>query len=247
MLERRLGDIVPDVIVRKAGRELLVEIAVTHRCDEEKIGRIRSLNIAALEIDLSRLPRDAPREVVERAIMRDATRQWLFNPQLEDAKAELCASILRRRDAVRQEEERRISQLVVINLRAQERQDSAPTEQDTEAVHRVVDAGYERAIGVPIAGDYCFGVGRRHWQSAIFAHVVFRLIRDRFHWPTISTREMWKFVKKAHLLQRSEFAAFVDEYTADIVRGPTASSTASGSTSRSPSRRAARGRPDAWA
>src|SRR5205814_1017827 len=52
-LERRLEDIVPDVIARQGDRELLVEFAVTHYCDAHKIERIRRLGIAAIEIDLS--------------------------------------------------------------------------------------------------------------------------------------------------------------------------------------------------
>lgn len=217
ILEKPLEGMVPDVMVRKSGRELLVEIFVTHRCGAEKIGRIRARGSAALEIDLSRLPRDAPKDVVARAIIRQAPRQWLFNSRLEAAKAELTASILRRREAARQEAVRRIEKLVALNLRAKERQPDMP-EADTEDVRRVVEAGYEEAIGVPIAGDYCFGVGRRRWQAAVFAHAVFGPIRDRFHWPTISTKTVWKFIKGARLLGRPEFAMFVDEHTADIVR-----------------------------
>jgi len=45
VLEQPLEGIVPDVIVRKSGHELLVEIFVAHRCGTEKISRIRARRI----------------------------------------------------------------------------------------------------------------------------------------------------------------------------------------------------------
>jgi hypothetical protein len=56
--------IVPDLYVTAKGRELFVEIAVTHPCDEEKVKRIRNHGVAAIEIDLSDVPRDAAPEIV---------------------------------------------------------------------------------------------------------------------------------------------------------------------------------------
>jgi hypothetical protein len=39
LLEQRLGDIIPDVIVRKGDRDLLIEFVVTHGCDPGKIAK----------------------------------------------------------------------------------------------------------------------------------------------------------------------------------------------------------------
>lgn len=61
LLESRLAEILPDVIVRKGERHLLVEFLVTHACDEAKIARIVAMDVAAIKIDLSGLPRDGSR------------------------------------------------------------------------------------------------------------------------------------------------------------------------------------------
>lgn len=54
-LEKWLGDIVPDVILTtKDGRQLLVEVMVTHACGPEKIAKLRDRGLATLEVDLSR-------------------------------------------------------------------------------------------------------------------------------------------------------------------------------------------------
>ena len=89
LLESRLGEIVPDVIVRKGERHLLVEFLVTHACDEAKIARIVAMDVAAIEIDLSGLPRDTSRADLEEAILTTAPRKWLHNPKLRAAQVEL--------------------------------------------------------------------------------------------------------------------------------------------------------------
>jgi hypothetical protein len=81
--------IVPDLYVTVGERELLVEIAVTHFCDDDKILRIRSHGIAAIEIDLSGIARDAPSEAIAEAVLRTAPRKWLFNQGIDDAVCEL--------------------------------------------------------------------------------------------------------------------------------------------------------------
>ena len=57
-LERKLGDIVPDVILDIDGQQLMVEIAVTHFIDEVKGEKIRELDVSTIEIDLSKLVKE---------------------------------------------------------------------------------------------------------------------------------------------------------------------------------------------
>jgi len=52
-LEKKLGNIRPDIIGVSNGENYIIEIAVTHFCDKEKINKIRELNIKCIEIDLS--------------------------------------------------------------------------------------------------------------------------------------------------------------------------------------------------
>src|SRR5215207_4267607 len=69
----------PDILAAVAGRPLLVEVAVTHPCGPEKLALIRERRLAAVEIDLSRVPRDATPDALERAVLRSAPRRWLWN------------------------------------------------------------------------------------------------------------------------------------------------------------------------
>jgi hypothetical protein len=86
-LEPGLDGLRPDVVAVVAGRPLLVEVAVTHPCGPGKLALIRERRLAAVEIDLSRIPRDASPEELERAVLRSAPRRWLWNRHAEAAEA----------------------------------------------------------------------------------------------------------------------------------------------------------------
>ena len=73
-LERGLGGLRPDILAAVAGQVLLVEVAVTHPCGPEKLALIRERRLAAVEIDLSRVPRDASPEALEGAVLRSVFR-----------------------------------------------------------------------------------------------------------------------------------------------------------------------------
>lgn len=53
-LEKRLGGVVPDIILTTDIGEVIIEIYVTHKCDFEKRIKLKSLGIPALEVDLSK-------------------------------------------------------------------------------------------------------------------------------------------------------------------------------------------------
>jgi len=77
-IERRTGDIVPDVICSLLDRELLVEFRVTHGCSPEKLERLKQMDAAAIEIDLSAFRSD-PLSKLEQVILHKAPRRWLHN------------------------------------------------------------------------------------------------------------------------------------------------------------------------
>lgn len=58
--------------------DLAAEIVVTHVCGAAKIAALRAGGLSAVEIDLSKVERDAPLEDVERLVRRDAPRSWAF-------------------------------------------------------------------------------------------------------------------------------------------------------------------------
>jgi hypothetical protein len=94
-----LGSIRPDIMITRGDRELLVEIAVTHFCDHEKIAKLRARGLPAIEIDLSSVPRLAGHEQHVEQILSVAPRAWLHNAKISAAEERL------RREADRRETE----------------------------------------------------------------------------------------------------------------------------------------------
>ena len=85
-LERRLSDIVPDVIARVRDRPLLIEVRVTHGIEPRKLARIRS-------IDLSAAPRDLPRKDLEELVVGPgAHKRWIHNAFAERRLRRMLAS-----------------------------------------------------------------------------------------------------------------------------------------------------------
>lgn len=215
VLENRLGNIVPDVIVRKDGHELLVEMFVTHECDEEKIARIRARGISAIEIDLSGLSRTSSKADIVDAIVRTAPRRWLFNPRIDDAVQEMKATLARAEARRIAEKQRRVTTFVDAIARAQTEQ-ATQRPSATPTAKRVRDDGYGSLIGLKIAGDYCFRVHRTHWQAVILEKFVLSAARfdpsSWFHTPGVLDE-----LRKANLLH-PEFAGFIDDELEQSIR-----------------------------
>ncbi|WP_245444047.1 hypothetical protein [Microvirga sp. KLBC 81] len=165
-LESRLGEIIPDVIVRKGERHLLVEFQVTHTCDEAKIARIVAMDIAAIEIDLSGLPRDTARADLEKAILTTAPRKWLHNPKLRAAQVELERRG-RERDQVL---DRAATSLRKAYLAACAEVRSMRT--SCLAYDRIAARHLAHAVGIEVPGIGCFTVPPRDWQAVILADAV---------------------------------------------------------------------------
>ena len=91
-VERKTGSIIPDVIVEVSGRQLLVEMTVTHGVDDAKLAKIRELGLSCLEIDLSDAPRDLGREALERIVVDgSAQKRWLHNVRANEARNRMLA------------------------------------------------------------------------------------------------------------------------------------------------------------
>jgi len=88
VLEKRHGEIVPDVVCHRADRALHVEFMVTHACGPEKVERFREMDVGAIEIDLSGY-RDQPLDNLAGAILSEAPRNWLHNPKISAARDKL--------------------------------------------------------------------------------------------------------------------------------------------------------------
>lgn len=84
IVERRLGGIVPDLLLDFNGQQLLVEIAVTHFVDGEKLEKIRALGISAIEVDLSSFLNDPLdlQELTTILVEKAERKEWVFNAKL---------------------------------------------------------------------------------------------------------------------------------------------------------------------
>lgn len=173
VLEHRLGPVVPDVIVRRADRDLLVEFQVTHACGPDKIARIAALGLAAVEIDLSRVASSAPRRELEDAILLHAPRQWLHNPKLRLAPAEVQGAAGRPTRSP-------VSAMAALG-RAYAR---ACREVQRIGVRSVAPAriqadGLAHAIGLKVPGFGCFDVSPSDWQALILMTALDRALIGR--------------------------------------------------------------------
>ena len=92
-LECQMGDVVPDVIAWVAGRDLYIEVRVTHAVDEAKRAKVAGRGVSTVEIDLSDLARDTTAAAIEHRVV-DATegKSWVFNAAACAARPAVLAS-----------------------------------------------------------------------------------------------------------------------------------------------------------
>lgn len=187
ILERRSDNLVPDVVlVLDDGREMLVEVHVTHRCGLEKIAKIRSLELTTVEVDLSALRKCQNRSAIEAALVEHAPRQWLWNKKLEELQAQVEAADAEdrtqaaERDRKRKERaallaedaERKLSREVYRIIAAGRNQPSERSMFDPLEVADLIGDKTDERIRLPVDGPG-FLVGPLFWQAAI----VHRLLR----------------------------------------------------------------------
>ena len=95
--EKKMGNIVPDLILEISGHQLLVEIFVTHSVDNEKLRRINELGISTIEIDLSSAPRDLPMKALSELILDGVdNKKWLNNERVNFVYKNLMGKSVRK-------------------------------------------------------------------------------------------------------------------------------------------------------
>lgn len=79
-LEYRYNDIIPDIVLVSSGKELFVEIFVTHKIDDEKLRKIEKANISTIEIDLSNQDKDITEEDLSEILLNNTElKKWKYN------------------------------------------------------------------------------------------------------------------------------------------------------------------------
>jgi len=172
-LETHAGEIVPDVqLIAADGRKLIVEVCVTHACDQRKIDRIRAGGVSAIEVDISRWKGNENAEAIAMALLTDAPRRWLFNPTIDKTEAELIEEAAERARMAAERQRRQAVEAALAEAHAQaERiaQGKASAERkvaaDRDARESAIRANARRVLGLDadawLTGDWEHGAGSR--------------------------------------------------------------------------------------
>lgn len=79
-LEKKFGDVVPDVVVYAGGKKLFLEVYVTHPIDDEKLKKIQKADISTIEIDLSKRNAITPVSELKDLLLSDCQeKKWKYN------------------------------------------------------------------------------------------------------------------------------------------------------------------------
>lgn len=91
-LEKKLGDIIPDVVLELGEKKLLVEIKVTHGIDEVKLAKIEALGISTIEFDFSQASRVISKDDLKLALIERAAPyglgqgRWVYHRYEREAQ-----------------------------------------------------------------------------------------------------------------------------------------------------------------
>ena len=186
-LETRMNEIVPDVVLSKGSRELVVEVHVTHACDAEKIAKLEAAGISTLEVDLSAYRTCEDEADVRKAILATAPRRWLVNPKL--AAAEEAA---RARAAENDVEKRRAAEVAAVELRRRLVEAPKMGEAPYGPVCDLVEAlglGHHLDVSEPELSG--FAVPTRIWRAAVIERVILPATAPGNQWwqPTVDPEQ----------------------------------------------------------
>lgn len=217
-LEKKLSNIVPDIIVTAKGRCCLIEIAVTHFVDEEKERKIKEIGLPLLEIDLSELYKsEFSREDLAKAVLYNLdNRKWIYNPLYDEAKkwaknkySELIDSVVKEIELENADEEKKLQrrrnsekkikdtfepnnyQKAILALR-----NDAGTATHLKKLHIKTDINtLPFFLNIPISGEMVFPCDRRIWQSTLFDKFVFYRNSEKEKFPIVYFKRVQSWIK----------------------------------------------------
>jgi hypothetical protein len=191
--EKRLGDIIPDLICKTGGRSLLVEIAVTHFVDEIKREKIRALGVACVEIDLSTMVSVWNWDTLKNAVVDGiAYKVWIENPTINDLRIDLQRQAQEKAAIADQDNliTRRMSipKLDWTIRQFEEFEKSGKAQQERKALNEAGPKGKAwlasaevmklewdnppNYINIPVPGESAFLVARKVWQATLYMYLI---------------------------------------------------------------------------
>ncbi len=112
-LEKSLGIFIPDIMLYKDNKPLIIEIKVTHAIDDIKYEKIKSSGISTLEIDLSKIADDFyrfDRSQIEDALINNTNNKfWIYNIWIEKLEQGIQKEIEKEKLRLKQEFEKNYS------------------------------------------------------------------------------------------------------------------------------------------
>ena len=168
---RHLNKVVPDLFVELGNHKLLIEIFVTHSCDDVKLAELRTQGIATVEIDLSKTARDSSRDEVERAVILEANRYWVYHPKIDEAIMEMKLAEEKKEQLQRLQFEKKVADFFdkySKGIKELETHDPRTFDQNSMTIR----VGLRDCIGIEVGGRGCFTVSPYVWQ--------FQLIEETF-------------------------------------------------------------------
>ena len=169
---REYEGIVPDIVATSNGKTIFIEIAVTHLVDDEKLAKLKSLQIPTIEIYLEPTSQvSSLEEIRELVINTTHNRDWLVNPKLDELK-----------DRVKIEAERKL-QIAINNEQAKQLKFKLAHEKylglseedkflyELKKLNKTY-AEIKSIIKENIKGDNSFGVSNHVWQVSIYRRFI---------------------------------------------------------------------------
>lgn len=163
-LEKRIFTIRPDIIIQYEGKELLVEIAVTHFIDEEKKRKIMALGIPTIEIDLSRMSHNEIAENLTSILIENSSyKKWIYCPGLDIEKEYAELEKQKESDQIRHlEDEQRKGDAEAHRQAELEKQNVARREEDARIVASIKREKQKREDNQIVFVTGRAGTGKTH-------------------------------------------------------------------------------------
>ena len=79
ILEKKVSDIIPDILLITDIGKIIVEIFVTHEIDELKLEKLKKINIPTIEIDLSKIERNITEELLTNVLLEESNKKWIYH------------------------------------------------------------------------------------------------------------------------------------------------------------------------
>lgn len=161
-LEKREGNVVPDVVCYLGDRRLYVEFKVTHAVDDNKRAKLREHDAAVLEIDLQAYRQHDVTDL-DKAILEDAPRVMIQTAIMDKAEERLAArqaAAKVEREREREKAKRKVQQLVRRFQELPDNVDLSGQEWMIEALrHEIPDL-----LPPPSTGSTPFKIAQKDWS-----------------------------------------------------------------------------------